>query len=126
MPNVWSYFDIAAKCAKISKSRDFREFKLGAIAIRADGVLAISANGSAMISTTDRRHYSRECHAEYRLARKLDKGAVVYVVRINKFDEFKNARPCKTCENALRSHGVKKVYYTLSDNEYGVMHLKKK
>lgn len=126
MSNVWSYFQLAANVANISKGNDFREFKLGAVGIRSDGVLIASANGSAMISTADRRHYSRECHAEYRLSRKVDKGAVVYVARINIFGNYKNARPCKTCENALRSRGVKKVYYTLSNNEYGVMILKKK
>lgn len=65
----------------------------------------------------------RRVHAESRIARRLDVGAVVYVARMLRRGEMAMARPCSACEKALRSRGVKRVYYTISDNEFGILDL---
>lgn len=60
-------------------------------------------------------------HAEARLAKKLDRGAIVYVVRINRKGKLVMARPCANCLMILKSKKVKKIYYSISENEYGVI-----
>lgn len=97
------------------RSHDQRDFWLGAVGLRGDGATVTACNGPAM----DR---SRESHAEYRLAKRLDYGATVFVARIKSGDgSFAMARPCLSCENALRARNVKRVYYTISGEEYGII-----
>lgn len=98
-----------------TKRDDERSFLLGAVGIRYDGVLVKSVNASSF-------HPVRTGHAEARLCKKLDVGSVVYVVRVKLLDgSLAIARPCKACQKILRSTGVSKVYYSISNSEYGVM-----
>ncbi len=92
-----------------------RKAFIGCIAKRADGTIVQSWNGCA----TD---VCPSAHAEARLARKLDVGSVVYVARVRR-DNGKMAmsKPCPGCEGRLRSAGVKRVEYSISENEFGVM-----
>jgi hypothetical protein len=74
----------------------------------------------------DRRGFFPKCHAEFRVCRKLDKNSTVFVVRIALIDgKYKNGKPCITCQNAMRTRGVTRVYYSISETEYGVLYLKK-
>lgn len=66
-------------------------------------------------------HPSRTAHAEIRLARKLDFGAEVYVVRILRNGHLANARPCINCQNTLRLRGITKCYYSINTTEYGCL-----
>lgn len=50
------------------------------------------------------------------LSRGVTAGADVYVCRINRGGEFRNSKPCAMCHLALKHVGVKRVYYTTSDN----------
>lgn len=97
--------------------KDKRAFRLGAVAKRADGTIVTAANGSAP-------ERSPAAHAEARLARKLDKGAIVYIARVLKSGEVAMARPCLSCRQMLRSRGVRTVYYTVGPNEFGTLKLK--
>ena len=69
MTLIFNYFKIAAKAT--TKGKDNRAFLVGAAAVRKDGTIVKAFNGSS-------RYPSRTAHAEYRLASKLDVGAVVY------------------------------------------------
>lgn len=110
---VFSYLEMAGQFA-VSKD-DRRNFILGACAIRGDGVLV-----SAFNSPTEMPN--RKIHAEYRLAQRLDYGATVYVARIKHINgELGIAKPCHDCMKVLRTRKVKKVYYSISNNEYGVI-----
>jgi tRNA(Arg) A34 adenosine deaminase TadA len=99
------------------KRLDNRAYIFGAIGIRNDGTTVVSRN----ICNVNK---DPRCHAEFRLAQKLDRGAVVYVVRVSRSDlSLKPARPCFMCERTLRASGVEKVLYSISDHEFGVLHL---
>jgi len=114
--SVWKYFEVAARVATMKDDR--RTFRLGAVGVRTDGVMVAACNGPV------RKHTDvvKQAHAESRLIRKLDKGSVVYVVRIaREDDEYRIARPCRACQVALKSRKVSKVYYTVGPGEYGVM-----
>ena len=112
MNRVKRYFQLAAQIAE--RGDDLRQYRLGAVGIRNDGVIVTSSN-------TRCRSPQKLAHAESRLARKLNRGSVVYVVRILRNGDFANARPCFNCQNALRSRGVSRIYYSISTSEYGVM-----
>ena len=112
--SAWRYFGLAAQVARLRD--DERIHQLGAVGVRADGVIVAAPNGPA-------RHKLPEAHAEARLSRKLDAGAEVYVARATA-SGYGMARPCRACQVRLRSKGVKRAYYTVSSDEYGVLELR--
>ena len=95
---------------------DRRSFRLGAVGIRNDGALVSSTNGPSPFPCP-------EVHAEARLCNKLTPGSTVWVARVRHDGSLGMARPCHTCQKRLRSAGVTKVIYTISDTEHGVLNL---
>lgn len=112
-------FDIAKENAmKLTHRKDYRDHLFGAVGRRKDGTLVTARN----IHFLNKDYKDNYGHAEERLVRKLDYGSTVWVVRISVTDgRLKPAKPCKRCENDLRLKGVKKVYYSISENEYGIL-----
>lgn len=90
---------------------DQRTFLLGAIGVRFDGARVMARNGTSTQRTP-------EAHAEARLARKLDRGSVVYVARVRCDGTWALARPCPRCMLRLRSRGVVRVFYTLGPGSF--------
>lgn len=111
--NPWKYFKIAADVATLKK--DIRTHKLGAVGLRADGALVVAYNGPT-------RGLVAASHAEARLCKKLDYYGTVFVVRVAP-SGYLLSRPCASCRRMLKSRRVKRVYYTISDSEYGVLDL---
>lgn len=110
---IWNFFEMAGKLT--SSKEDNRRYLIGAVAIRKDGALVSAVNSCSQIP-------DRHVHAEYRLALKMDQGSTVYVARVRLLNgEFAMARPCFECRKILTGKRVKRVYYTISNNEYGVL-----
>lgn len=109
----YKYFRLAKQIALKGNNR---HYWLGAIGIRSDGAMVASNN----IPNRCPEFYA---HAEARLVRKLDWGSIVYVVRVRKDGTFGLARPCKHCQMAMRLRGVKRCYYSINNNEFGVIKL---
>jgi len=127
---VTEYFEKAREAA-LAKRNDFRNFYVGAVGIRSDGAVVSATNGPAVLNEKEkskgRKHSFPQAHAEYRLCRKLDVGAIVFVYRVKRGSKkVGKARPCEDCQRVLRAVGVSKVYYTINEFEYGVMYLNKK
>lgn len=117
MSKIWDNLREAAAFACKEKLHDERCFWIGSIGERADGARVRSRNGSA-------EKVSPELHAEARLLKKLDFGSTVYVARVIRMNHALGmARPCRSCRAKMRAKGVKKVFYTISDQEYGVLDL---
>ena len=93
---------------------DCRQYRFGAVGIRRGGVIVVSRN----IPT---RYPEPRAHAESRVARKLSKNSVIYVVRIDRKNNLTTARPCKSCQKIMKSKGIKKCYYSISNTEFGVL-----
>lgn len=36
----------------------------------------------------------------------------IMVIKVNRFGEFKNSKPCTSCQALLKKHGVRKVVYS--------------
>jgi cytidine deaminase len=113
---VWHGKVLALACVYAARKQDYRTFRLAAVGIRTDGVLVHAANLASQVADPT-------CHAEWRLCRKLDKGATVYVARVGADGQTRLARPCESCQRKLRRHGVVRVFYTIGLDEYGVMSL---
>lgn len=107
----------AAEAAKRNdrKGKDPRGFLIGAVGVRADGVLVSSKN----VAATD---LAPNHHAEARLARKLTPNSTVWVARVLRAStDWAMARPCQGCQNRMKSVGVQRVVYTIGPNEWGVL-----
>ena len=108
---------LAAYYALQKSDDDDRAFLLGSVGVRSDGRIVHSKNSAS-------NNIIPEAHSEARLTKKLGFNATVYVARVSRgTKELAMARPCKSCQNILRSFRVKNVYYTISKNEYGMLNL---
>jgi cytidine deaminase len=112
----------AAQVALPTSHDDHRHFWLGCIGIRDDGVMVSSKNGSVAFTDTVKNYQLiPSSHAEGRVLRKLGKNGTLYVARVSKKDNsLAMARPCGLCQIRIKSFGVKKVYYTINNKQYGV------
>lgn len=110
---IFNFFEMAARAA--TSKNDRRAFFIGAIGIRSDGTVVKAFNSPA-------ENRNRCIHAEYRLSKKLDYDADVYIARVRMDDyEFGMARPCISCQKTLRTKKVRRIYYTIDKNRYGMI-----
>lgn len=109
------YFNI---CREVAKKGDCKEaqkhYKIGALGIRGDNCVVVSFN-----VTTKQR--APQAHAEFRLCKKLNQNSIVYVVRIGASGNFLCAHPCKSCRLIMKFCGVRRCYYSILDDEYGII-----
>lgn len=101
------------KAAKIAEKHTYKRYPMAAIARRADGAIVSAINHNTVGKNPAQ-------HAEARVLRKCDIGAVLYVARISKqTKKWLMAKPCPDCQRLIKRYKVKEVYYTISENEYG-------
>jgi tRNA(Arg) A34 adenosine deaminase TadA len=105
-----SLLQVASQVADLTAD-PCRKAIIGAVAVRKDGVMVASRNGSA-------KDKCPSIHAEIRALRKSGFGATVYVSRIKRDGSLAMAKPCPYCMAALRARGVEMVYYTVSNTEW--------
>lgn len=112
----------AAIVALPTSDDDRRHFWLGCVGVRDDGVIVSSKNGSvAFTDTVENYQLVPSSHAEGRVLRKLGKKGTLYVARVSRKDgSLVMARPCGMCQVRIKSFGVKKVFYTINNKQYGV------
>jgi len=101
---------------KIAVKDDCRQYRFGVVGVRRGGTIVVSRN----IPT---RHPEPRAHAEARVVRKLNRGSTIYVVRIDRKNRLTTARPCKDCQMIMKSSGVKRCFYSISETEFGVLEL---
>ena len=106
---------LAAKIADLRNDTCRKAF-IGAVAMRADGTLVSSRNGS-----TQAYHPTPtpSVHAEARIVRKLGNCGTVYVARVRRDGSFGLAKPCNHCLASMRSRRVEVVYYTIDNKNWG-------
>jgi len=105
---------VAGEVANLSADRMRKSF-MGAVAVRRDGVLVYSRNGS---TTPFMPTKTPSIHAEQRLLRKTGDGATIYVARLKRDGSFGMAKPCPRCMAGLKARRVEMVYYTISATEW--------
>jgi len=115
------YFDLARNVAFNS---DYGKIRHGALLVRGGSVINSCFNKDKFCSFgTKFRSPARgpaTIHAELGcilgLARGVTTGSDIYVCRVNRKGEFRNSKPCAMCHEVLKHVGVRRVYYTMSDN----------
>jgi len=122
--------DLLLLAAKIALPDDYssdqRGFWLGCVGIRKDGAMIFSKNGAVYATMTEDYQLLPGSHAECRAIQKMDYGGVLYVARVKRKDRTLGmARPCLMCQIKIKAKGIKKVYYTINPNQYGVWSVKK-
>jgi tRNA(Arg) A34 adenosine deaminase TadA len=105
------YLDLAIRIAK--GGTEERNYRIGCVGIRTDGAIVVAPN----LLTKKPEHTA---HAEYRTLSKSDAGVTLYVARIHRDDTIALAKPCVKCQALIRNRRVKRVFYTISPEEYGV------
>ncbi len=108
--------DLAAGYTTRVAHNDLRDHRLGAVGQRADGTVVMARNGWSLQPIPS-------SHAEYRLCRKLDAHASVWVVRVRSNGEYGLAKPCVTCMKKLVDKRVDRLVYSISTDAYGVINL---
>ena len=108
----------------VAFNSDYGKIRHGAVLVKGGSVINTCCNKDKFCSFGARfRDPSRgpaTIHAELGcilgLPRDVTAGADIYVCRVNKRGDFRNSKPCAMCHNALKHVGIKRVYYTVSDN----------
>lgn len=118
-----NFLKLAGDVALPNDDNDKRNFWLGAVAVRRDGVVVRSRNGAVIANSMQEGHCSfPPAHAEARVLKKAGYGSILYVARVSRKDRrLAMARPCDDCMRLLKSYGVSKCYYTISPYEYGII-----
>lgn len=101
------YMELATRLAMADIGVKNRHFLFSCVAVRKDGAIVVNPNIRTMMPMV-------EAHAESRILRKCDRGATLYIVRINRQGNWAMSRPCAQCASLIRNKGVRKVYYSVS------------
>lgn len=119
------------KAISLAKEND-ELFRLGAVIVdRSKRILASSTNKMTKTHPVQKQ-WSKKfsngkqiyLHAEIAALVKCRKQPyAIYVARVLKDDTEAMARPCPVCMAALKEAGVKRIYYTISVDEIGVIKL---
>ena len=116
---------------RIAESSEAPDYKHGAVLVKGGTVLNVSVNKNRH-ARFGKRFRRRDCghtthHAELGcvlgLDRSVTRGADVYVVRVGKGGDLRLSKPCDMCEAALRHVGVKRVFYSIDQEELGCVKL---
>ena len=122
------YIELAAR---IAQQTEFKEYKHGAILVRAGAVINTSCNKNKYKAWANQFRKKQRGHATVHaeigailgLDRSVTEGATIYVVRVGKCGDLKNSKPCAMCEAAMQYVGIKKVVYSSEDGKIETMRI---
>jgi len=105
------YLELASRIAK-GGSED-RNYLIGCVGVRADGAIVVAPNSWT-------KEPEPRAHAEAKVIQKSDRGTVLYVARIHRDGKLAMAKPCVKCQALIKNKKIKRVYYSISNEEFGV------
>ena len=130
----------AIKLGQNHKYDHSMEYELCAVITRGGTLLSVGYNKAQTNAFVEHytdvvkgpeRNYSMSTHAEMdavmSIRAKTDlRGCKIYVARIRPPGNLDGevlglARPCSICQKILYAYGIRRAYYTIDDNNYGVM-----
>lgn len=122
----------------IEHDYDDLEYHLCAIIVRGGSVISVGFNKRATNGFVEhytdlakgQRDWCMSTHAEMdavlQARQKTDlRGAKIYVIRkrqdIKKFGTLGIAKPCEICQHVLYNYGIRRAYFSIDDETFGVM-----
>lgn len=99
------------------------EHQLAAILYKGGSVIRVVSNCAKTIAYRKKyfQHGEPSRHAElnaiHLIPRDVISGCSMFVVRVNKKNELRSAKPCEACAWSLFHAGIKKVYYSSYSGE---------
>lgn len=119
------FFEIAKNEAKKSEY----QFRHGAVMIRGGNIITSSFNKARPVNFAHKHHHNNNgsLHAEIgcvlNIEKEKTKGCDIYVVRITKTNDFVISRPCEMCQIICGEMGIKRIYYSIANNEFAYIKL---
>lgn len=104
------FFDLAKKIADMST---YPGAKVGAVITKNNQIISMACNEDKTHPKS--RYFHRKLHAELSAilrSRTNLTGCSIYVYRETKTGELAMAKPCFSCQEAIRKSGIRKVYYS--------------
>lgn len=108
------FFSLAREVSKLS---NYHTHKLAAIIVKGNRIVSIGINDQKTHPKSDTRF--NKLHAELAaiIRSRTDlRGASIYVYREQKNGEIGCSFPCSACYEAIRSAGIKRIYYSDYDS----------
>lgn len=68
-----------------------------------------------------RKRLHAEMHACQGMSFSELRGSVLYVVRLSPAGNVRLAKPCQECLHFLAGVGIKKIYYSIGEDSYGLL-----
>lgn len=102
---------------------DYANWPFGCVITKGGAVQAVGWNVWKSDSDNLDEWYRSSVHCEVHALRQMNyeaKGCVLYICRLRKSGGIGIAKPCVRCEEVIVRAKIKKVVYTLNDQEYGV------
>jgi len=100
---------------------------VGAMCVGGGSILSLAMNHSRLNVYCALRApgYPNGTHAEvaaiFQVRKKVDLGGTkMFVARVKRNGEIAMAQPCRMCRELIRSYGIKRVFFTIDENTYGV------
>lgn len=132
------YLKLALAYCKDNQFCETLDYKLCAVVVRGGAVVSVGFNKHNTNSFVEHyadkvkghgRDFCMSTHAEQaavlQARSKSDlSGSKIYVARLRKdarYDPIGMARPCLICEKVLQAYGIKRAYYTIDSDHYGIM-----
>jgi len=113
--------ELAKKIA--AANDDYPEWRLAAVCVKGGSVQSVGWSKLKRDPLFLDQFYNCSVHAEVDCLKRMNfqaKNCVLHVARLRKGGGFGLAKPCANCATMIESSGVKKVIYTISDDEFGV------
>ena len=116
-------FERLRKIAKKTADASPHHIRLGAVVFHKNRILSTGFNTSKGITRYLKIFRFATCHAEISAIRnvknrELLKGSEIFVFRESKAGTPMISRPCGLCTQVMYEHGIKKVWYTVSEFPY--------
>jgi len=105
-----------------AEKSDHDKWRLGSVVWRGGSVLSTGVNRVKNDPSVveDSKHFHCSIHAEADALRNAGdtRGARLFVARVTRSGNLALAKPCSRCMEAIREHGIKRVYYTDENGEW--------
>ncbi len=116
---LWAY----NLSVKVAFESTYLKYRHGAVIEYSGTVLTKGTNSLKPFNPTAGWSTHAVVAAINRAGKKKVAGANLYVTRVGKDGTLRHSKPCPNCIKKIKASGVRHVYYSISENEFGTIKL---